>query len=113
MRLHIQLRTKVPHLRVPTTVSISVPRATIPNTAVTFPSMSPSQSSATRTSTKSGTKAAPSEERSPPPPEKQPLPLPEPPTQASRDATVSLDVSGDGTTVKLAHLGPLVAPSVS
>jgi hypothetical protein len=34
-----------------------------------------------------------------------PLALPEPPTESTR---TQLDVSGDGTTVKLDHLGPVV-----
>jgi hypothetical protein len=38
-------------------------------------------------------------------PTSQQLPLPEPPTESS---ATRLDVSGDGTTVKLDHLGPVV-----
>ncbi|SPO00494.1 uncharacterized protein DNG_03242 [Cephalotrichum gorgonifer] len=39
----------------------------------------------------------------------RPLPLPEPgQNQNGEGATTKLDVSGDGTTVKLDHLGPLV-----
>lgn len=38
-------------------------------------------------------------------PTSKPLPLPEPPTASTAQ---KLDVSGDGTTVKLDHLGPVV-----